>query len=68
MGYQSEKKFDDIFSRFDTIRVCDGGTRYALGGSFKLVTLATKTNCKGHDSTAQGNKRMGTHKQIKKHK
>jgi len=26
----------------------------ALGGSFKLVTLAPKT-CKGDDSTAQGN-------------
>jgi len=37
----------------------------ALGGSFKLVTLAPK-KCKGDDSNAQGNKRMGTHKQIKK--
>ena len=26
----------------------------ALGGSFKLVTLTAK-NCKGYDSTAQGN-------------
>jgi len=39
----------------------------ALGGSFKLVTLAPK-NCKEDDSTAQGNKRMWTHKQIKQHK
>jgi len=30
-------------------------TAKALGGSFKLVTLAPKKNCKGDDSTAQGN-------------
>jgi len=40
----------------------------ALGGSFKLVTLAPK-NCKGDDSTAQGNiTEWGHNKQIKKHK
>ena len=27
----------------------------ALGGSFKLVTLAPKKNCKRDDSTTQGN-------------
>jgi len=37
----------------------------ALGGSFKLVTLAPK-NCKGDDSTAQGNTKEWGHKQIKK--
>ena len=37
-----------------------------LGGSFKLVTLAT--SCKGDDSTAQGNTKEWGHKQIKKHK
>ena len=25
-GYQAEKKFDDIFSRFDTMQQCDGRT------------------------------------------
>jgi len=32
----------------------------ALGGSFKLASYASAKNCKGDDSTAQGNKRMGT--------
>ena len=39
----------------------------ALGGSFKLVTLAPK-NCKGDDSTAQGNTKEWGHKQIKSYK
>jgi len=39
----------------------------ALGGSFKLVTLAQK-NCKGDDSTAQGNTKEWRYKQIKKDK
>jgi len=38
----------------------------ALGGSFKLVTLAPKTV--REMTTAQGNIRMGTYKQIKKHR
>jgi len=38
----------------------------ALGGSFKLVTLAPKT--KGDDSTAQGNTKEWGYKQIKKDK
>ena len=37
----------------------------ALGGSFKLVTIAPK-NCKGDDSTAQGNTKEWGYKQIKK--
>jgi len=36
----------------------------ALGGSFKFVTLARKTA--REMTSAQGNKRMGTYKQIKK--
>jgi len=36
----------------------------ALGGSFKLVTLASAKNCKGDDSTAQGNTKEWGHKQI----
>jgi len=43
------------------------GVAKALGGSFKLVTLMSK-NCKGDDSTAQGNIKEWGHKQIKKHK
>jgi len=40
----------------------------ALGGSFKLVTL-TQKNCKGDDSTAQGNiKRWGHTNKSKKYK
>jgi len=39
----------------------------ALGGSFKLVMLARK-NCKGDDSTAQGNTKEWGYKQIKKDK
>jgi len=35
----------------------------ALGGSFKLVTLAPK-NCKGDDSTAQGNTKEWGNKQV----
>jgi len=35
----------------------------ALGGSFKLVTLAPK-NCKGDDSTAHGNTKEWGHKQV----
>jgi len=40
----------------------------ALGGSFKLLTLTPK-NCKGDDSTAQGNtKEWGHANKSKKHK
>jgi len=38
----------------------------ALGGSFKLATIAPKT--KGDDSTAQGNTKEWGYKQIKKDK
>jgi len=40
----------------------------ALGGSFKLVTIASAKNCKGDDSTVQGNTKEWEHKQIKRHK
>jgi len=36
----------------------------ALGGSFKLVSYASAKNCKGDDSTAQGNTKEWGHKQI----
>jgi len=35
----------------------------ALGGSFKLVMPSAK-NCKGDDSTAQGNTKEWGHKQV----